>query len=400
MILRNSRRLALELAAQYPVVSVVGPRQSGKTTLCRDAFASHAYVSLEAPDTQQFALQDPRGLLGSLRDGAVLDEVQNAPDLLRYLQEEVDERPEPGRFVLTGSEHFALSERVSQSLAGRVGMLTLLPCSYDEVQRFEGAPSGLWDCVWRGGYPRIHDRRIVATRWLADYVTTYVQRDVRQVVNVGDLHAFTTFVRLVAGRTATELNLSALGADAGVSHPTARSWLSVLETSFLVTRLDAWQRTIRKQLVRTPKLHFLDAGLAAYLLGITSAEQLTTHPLRGALFESWVAGELGKLATQRGGFDRFFHYRDAKRLEVDLVIESPDATHLVEAKSGATVASDFFDALRTLGAAMASRDSRAPVLRWVIYGGEARQRRVDCTALPWHQVARVLGGGFEGSAPA
>jgi len=393
VILRNAARLLTEVATEYPVVGVVGPRQSGKTTLCRSCFPTHRYVSLEAPDTLAFAAEDPRGLLRSLRDGAVLDEVQNAPELLRYLQEEVDERPTSGRFVLTGSQQFGLRERVSQSLAGRIGLVTLHPCSVDEVQRFDGAPSELWDTIFRGGYPRIHDRRLPAARWLADYVGTYVQRDVRQVLNIGDLGAFTTFVRLVAGRTATELNLSRLGADAGVSHHTARSWLSVLEASFLITPLIAWQRTVRKQLVRAPKLHLFDSGLAAHLLGITSRDQLAYHPLRGALFESWVVSELTKVVTQQGRFDRLYHYRDAKGLEVDLVIESPEVVHLVEVKSGATIARDFFDALRKLGEAATAAHPTVPVLRWVVYGGDAEQRRTDATALPWRDVARILAVG-------
>jgi hypothetical protein len=389
VIQRNAAQLLATLARQYPVVGVVGPRQAGKTTLCRSAFPKHHYVSLEAPDQLEFAAHDPRGFLGGVRDGAVLDEIQNSPELLRYLQGEVDERPEPGRFILTGSQHFALSQQMSQSLAGRIGLLTLLPCSYDELQRFPSAPDDVWDAVLLGGYPRIHDQSIPASRWLSDYVTTYIQRDVRQVLHVGDLVSFTMFARLAAGRTATELNLSQLGADAGVSHHTARQWLSVLETSFVLQRIPSWQRTTRKQIVRSPKLHFLDSGLCAFLLGITSREQLLLHPLRGALFESWVSSELSKIITQRGSFERLFHYRDAKKLEVDLVIEGPEAIHLVETKSGATIASDFFSAMDKLSSNTLSEGK--PVLRWVVYGGDVGQRRSNATVLPWHGVTRVLG---------
>ncbi len=390
MILRNAESTVRELATQYPVVSVVGPRQSGKTTLCRTAFPEHAYVSLEAPDRQQFATDDPRGFLSSVQGGAVLDEVQNVPSLLRYLQGEVDARPDPGRFILTGSQHFALSEKIGQSLAGRTALLTLLPCSHDEVGRFADPPQDLWDCIWRGGYPRIHDQHIPADRWLSDYVGTYVQRDVRQVLNVGDLHTFTTFLRLAAGRTATTLNLSTLGADAGVSHHTARSWLSVLETSYVLALIPAWHQSTRKQLVRAPKLHFLDTGLAAHLLGIASPDQLRHHPLRGALFESWVYSELAKLTSQRGRVDRFHHYRDAKKLEVDLVIETVDAVHLIEVKSGATLARDFFDALRRLSATAIPTNPALPLRAWLAYGGSTRERRQDCTAIPWNELGTVL----------
>jgi predicted AAA+ superfamily ATPase len=390
VITRDASRLARQLAQLYPVVTVMGPRQSGKTTLCRTCFAEHQYVSLEAPDHRQFATEDPRDFLAGLRDGAVLDEVQNVPELLSYLQGEVDRDSRPGRFVLTGSQHFALSQQISQSLAGRTGLVTLLPCSYDEVKRFDAPPRELWDAVWAGGYPRIHDRHIPANRWLSDYVGTYVQRDVRQVIHVGDLGAFTTFCRLAAGRTATELKLSQLGADAGVSHHTARSWLSVLETSFLVATVPAWHRSHRKQLIRSPKLHFIDSGLAAFLLGIAAADQLRHHPLRGALFETWVFSELYKSLAHRGHERRIFHFRDAKQLEVDLVIEAEGSVHLVECKSGATLAGDFFDALIKLRATVEAADATQSIQTWLVYGGDERQQRRTSTALPWDQVGQIL----------
>ena len=206
----------------------------------------------------------------------------------------------PGRFILTGSQHFGLSEVISQSLAGRVGVLHLLPVAWDELTRFEKHPTGLLDVIWAGAYPRIHDRGIPAHVWLRDYFTTYIQRDVRQVLQVADLEAFATFVRLAAGRTGTEINLSGLGADAGIRHNTARSWLSVLETSFLITRIPAWQRNFRKQQIKAPKLHFLDSGLVCFLLGIRTPEELQHHPLKGPIFESWVVSEVFKAPCASG----------------------------------------------------------------------------------------------------
>ncbi len=300
MIDRNITPQLRALAGHYPVVALTGPRQSGKTTLCRAVFPDRPYVSLEALDLRAFAQEDPRGFLAEYQDGAVLDEIQRVPGLLSYLQTEVDERPEPGRFILTGSQHLGLSESIAQSLAGRCGLLTLLPPSLDELTRFPNAPDDLYTLLWQGAYPRIYDRGIPAHQWLADYLATYVQRDVRQIVNVGDLQTFSGFLRLCAGRSAQEVNLSALGADAGVSHNTARAWLSVLETSFVLHRLPAWHANLRKQLVKAPKLHLFDSGLLCYLLGIQEPAQLRLHPLRGAVFESWAVAEVYKAQTNQG----------------------------------------------------------------------------------------------------
>ena len=236
-VARNLHKALLDRARYAPVVTVTGPRQSGKTTLCRAAFPELDYVSLEPLDNRQFALDDPRGFLERYAGGAVIDEIQHAPDLLSYLQEAVDEDPRPGRFILTGSQHLGLVAAVAQSLAGRTALLRLMPLSLDELRRFPQPPESLWSTVWSGGYPRIFDRGLPAGHWLADYVSTYLERDVRQVVQVGDLLAFGRFLRLAAGRTAQEVNLSKLGSDAGVSYNTAKSWLSVLEATFAVHRL-------------------------------------------------------------------------------------------------------------------------------------------------------------------
>ena len=229
MIPRTLESKLHELAGYYPVVLVTGPRQSGKTTLCQMAYPDKRYVSLEALDIRDFASGDPRGFLAGYADGAIIDEIQNVPELLNYLQTEIDIRPDPGRFILTGSQHFGLSQSIAQTLAGRCGILVLLPPSLQELCAFPTAPTDLLPLLWQGAYPRIYDRDIPAHQWLTDYTTTYIQRDVRQVINVSDLQAFSGFLKLCAGRTAQEINLSALGNDAGVSHNTARAWLSVLK---------------------------------------------------------------------------------------------------------------------------------------------------------------------------
>ena len=328
-------------AAQMPVVTLTGPRQSGKTTLCRAAFPKKPYVNFEPLDTRELARSDPRGFLADYSDGAIFDEIQNVPDLLSYIQADVDENAEPGRFILTGSQQLAANEAISQTLAGRTALLHLLPFSLDERRQSETWDENLWTDIFRGSYPRVHDRGLDPARWYADYITTYVERDVRQVRDVGDLRAFRTFLMLAAGRTAQEINLSSLGNDAGVSHNTARSWLSILEASYLTISAQAWHRNVRKQIVKAPKLHFLDTGLVCSLLGIRDTADLRAHPLRGAIFESWVAGEIVKALVHRGRHPDVKHYRESRGLEIDLVVEQRGAMHWIECKSGATIQPSF-----------------------------------------------------------
>ncbi len=376
------------LCQSFPVVTITGPRQSGKTTLCRQLFPDKHYVSLEALDERAFATGDPRGFLEAHSSGAVIDEVQRAPDLLSYLQVEVDQRPEAGRFVLTGSANLALLASVSQSLTGRTGLVTLLPCSRPEYERFPGTPPSLWDQIWRGGFPAIPDRAIPPPDWYEAYVSTYVERDVRRITNVLDLSAFQAFLGLMAGRTGQLLNLSRLGADAGVTHNTARAWLSVLEASYVAFRLHPFHTNTRKRLVRAPKTYFYDTGLACYLLGIRTPEQLVTHPLRGALFENYVVCEALKAMLSTGRRPRISFYRDHQGHEVDLVVERGDAIVAVEAKSGQTVAGEFFGDLswlanQDLGAANTRID---PIL---VYGGQERQRRTQAAVVPWFAVHEI-----------
>ena len=370
----------------YPVVTVTGPRQSGKTTLCRTVCSDLPYVSLEGMDVRTYALEDPRGFLHEYRDGAVIDEVQRAPDLPSYLQEVVDDNPEPGRFVLTGSQHFGLSAAVNQSLAGRAGVLHLLAPGLDELARFGGPQRGLLEVMWTGAYPRIHDRGIPPDVWLRDYFATYVERDVRSLRNITDLEAFSTFVRMAAGRTATETNLSALAGDAGVRHNTVGAWLSVLEAGFLVIRLPAHRSNLRKRHIRAPKLHFLDSGLVCHLLGIRSPEELRHHPLRGQVFESWVASEIFKARTNRGEEPRLRHYR-AAGTEVDIVMEMGARTTLVEAKAGSTVTPRFFSGMRRLGSELES--AGFAVNRRLVYGGDRRQSRSATEVIPWNRLLEV-----------
>ncbi len=387
MIQRQIQPVLLELAAAFPVVTVTGPRQSGKTTLCQQAFPEKRYVSLETPDERRFALEDPRGFLRDLEDGAVLDEVQRTPELLSYLQGMVDENPEPGRFVLTGSANLALRSSVTQSLSGRTALLELLPLTLDERRQL--APvEDMWRAVWEGGYPAIHHRHIPAARWLDAYIGTYVERDVRQHLAVTDLTAFQGFLELAATQTANLVNLSELGAGVGISHNTARSWLSVLEAGYLVTRLPPLHRNLRKRVVKKPKLHFVDSGLAARLLGIRSPEELKRHPLRGALLESWVVAEVHKAHTNQGIPPRLHHWRNQRGQEVDLVVDRGNDLLAVEVKSGATLHPSFFATLEQFSAL--AREAVPPpeggVLGLLVYGGDQRQQRTAGRVLPWRDV--------------
>ena len=387
MVERTLRPRLLAMARKFPAVTVTGPRQSGKTTLCRAAFPGKPYVSLEAPDTHDYARSDPRGFLGDYPDGAILDEIQRVPELLSHLQGELDARPHPGRFILTGSANLALLDSVSQSLAGRTAVLNLLPLGWDEVQRFARPPGDLVSALWTGGYPAILDRELDPPDWLGSYVGTYVERDVRQVINVGDLVAFQTFLRMCAGRSGQLLNLSALGADAGVTHPTARAWVSVLEASFVAFRLPPFHTNVTSRLVKTPKLHFYDSGLLCYLLGIRRPEQLREHPLRGAVFETWVVTEVLKARLHRGIAGGLSFFRDRRGLEVDLLVELAEELVAVETKSGQTVAPDFAAGLEAFAALMSGR-RRPPVRRVLVFGGESRQQRTGLTVLPWSAIHR------------
>jgi predicted AAA+ superfamily ATPase len=386
MIERTLRTHLLDLAQRHPVVTLTGPRQSGKTTLCRAAFPNTPYVSLEPPDEREFARSDPRAFLGRVPDGAVIDEVQRVPALLSYIQQRVDEAPAAGAFILTGSQHLGLLDAVSQTLAGRSALLQLLPLGLEEVRRFRKAPDDLTSLMWTGGYPRIYDRALPPAEWLSNYVATYVERDVRQVLQVGDLITFQTFLRMSAGRVGQLLNLSALGADCGITHATARRWISVLEASYVAFRLAPLHANVRKRLVKAPKLYFYDTGLLCYLLGIRQPDQLDTHPLRGPIFESWVVSEILKYHLHRGETPHLSFYRDRKGHEVDLLLDRGNDIVAVEIKSGRTPAPDAFDALeqfhrdRTL-TRRATR--RRPV---VVYGGDRSQTRSAGELLSWRDI--------------
>ncbi len=392
MVRRTIQEQLERLAALHPVVTITGPRQSGKTTLARSVFPHHAYVSLETPSERALASEDPLAFLARFDGrGAILDEIQRVPELPSYLLSLVDEDPTPARFILTGSQSLSLLDRVSQSLAGRTALLELLPLDLAEVRRFPSPPEDLDTVLWEGGYPRIHDRALPPNEWLADYTATYLERDVRSLLGVGDLATFHTFLRLCAGRTGQLLNLASLAADCGVAQPTARSWLSVLEASFIVFRLAPFHANLGKRLARRPKLYFHDSGLAASLLGIEDPRQLATHPLRGALFEGWVISEILKWHRNRARRPELAFYRERDRFEIDLLVERGERLTLIEVKAGRTPSGDYFKAFPHFTELIEARgDGRWRVTRRaVVYGGEEAQARSAGELVSWSELPNV-----------
>ena len=382
MIPRQASSTLSRLAQGFPVLAITGPRQSGKTTLARTLFGGKPYVSLENPQEREFAQTDPRRFLARFTDGAILDEVQRCPALLSWLQQLVDERKRMGDFILTGSAQFDLMAGITQSLAGRVGRVELLPLSGAELAR-EYLPATLDMLLLKGGYPALYDRTLAPNDWFPNYVATYLERDVRQLLAVHDLGQFHRFVRMCAARSGQLLNLAALGADCGISAVTAGKWLSVLETSYLVMRLPPYHRNFGKRLVKTPKLYFLDVGLMAWLLGLRDTATLETHLARGALFETWVVSELVKQRFNAGQSAELFFWRDSVGHEVDVVLETPQGLQAIEIKSGSTFASDWPQAARKW-AGFAGAEALAPM---IVYGGAGRYARQECEVAGWQEFA-------------
>lgn len=382
-IRRQAETVLLERAKAYPVVTVLGPRQSGKTTLCRIAFPDKPYVNLEQPDVREFAQQDPKAFLDQYLDGAVLDEIQNVPSLLSWIQVLTDSDPRAGRFVLTGSHQLQLSAQLTQSLAGRTAVIELLPLSLSELmsQNVSMPTDGTVDqWMLQGGYPRIHAQQMSPEVMLSDYFATYVERDVRQLINLRHLREFGQCVRLLAGRTGQLLNQSSLGNEVGVSSNTITQWLSILEASFVVFTLAPWSANLGKRLVKSPKVYFYDVGLACWLLGIKTVEQLQYHPLRGALFENLVVLEVMKAQRNQGLREPLYFFRDSNGLEVDLLLERAEGLVLVEIKASQTVAAPLFKGLRTVSALLGERVKK----QYLVYGGDALQERTGVQVLPFH----------------
>ena len=385
MIPRDATPTLARLAQGFPLVAITGPRQAGKTTLAKAIFSEKPYVSLENPDEREFASNDPKRFLARFPKGAILDEVQRCPELLSWLQGWVDGRKLMGDFVLTGSAQFDLIEGITQTLAGRVARVELLPLNAGEMAAVNKLPDSLGQLLFQGGYPALYDRPIAPADWFSNYIATYIERDVRRMVNVRDLGQFQTFVKMCAARSGQLLNLASLGADCGVSAVTAKQWLSVLETSYIITLLRPHHSNYGKRLVKAPKLYFLDSGLAAWLMGIRDADSLETHAARGALFETWVVSELYKQQLNRGLAPDLYFWRDNTGNEIDLIFETPQGLQPIEIKSGSTYAQDWSRGLRKWQN-LAKTQSLQPA---IVYGGEVSFEREDLKIWGWQEVGRV-----------
>ena len=385
MIRRKIRTKTLSYAKQYPVVTITGPRQSGKTTLCKMLFPQLSYFSLETMDVRNYARNDPRGFLAECsKKGAVIDEIQRVPELTSYIQSIVDETNKEGMFILTGSQNFQVMNTISQSLAGRTALVTLMPFAFDEI--YKKRPPCLENILYTGFYPRIHDKKLNPTEALSFYVSTYLERDIRELINVKDLSKFETFLKLCAGRTAQILNISSLANDCGINHNTARSWLSVLEASYIIFFLRPHYRNFNKRLIKAPKLYFTDVGLAAYLLDIRSEKHMLHHPLKGAFFETFIIMEILKSRFNSGQTSNLYYFRDNIGNEVDVVLDYGDRIIPVEIKLGKTVNDDFLTGLRYYRR-LNSQGSEKGIL---IYGGGQDYSRSDVKIVSYKNISAIV----------
>ncbi len=390
-----------DLAKHFPVITVTGPRQSGKTTLLRAVFPNHAYVLLEETHQKDFAQSDPVGFLDQFGVNAdiFIDEAQLVPKLFSYIQGRVDRNQKAGQYILSGSQHFLLNEAVSQSLAGRAAILQLLPFSLSELAEREGLPidelglkkpplgirdssGSLMESMFQGFYPRPRAQGVPVVDWMPAYYRTYLERDVRSLANIGDLDSFSRFVRLLAGRCGQLLDLSSLGNDAGISHTTASRWISILEASFLIFRLRPYFRNFSKRLIKSPKVYFIDTGLLCYLLGIRNAEELLLHPLRGQIFECFIISQLYKERLNRGLDPDFYFWRDAQGLEIDVVWDRGPQLYGLELKSATTFVPDFTQSLLK----WSQLQNETGLALSVIYGGDDSLSYKDMPVYSWRSL--------------
>ena len=380
MYKRHLEEKISKLIQQYECITLVGPRQSGKTTLCRKLFPDYQYFSFESPDVLDIFDYDPRGFLNGIKQNAIFDEVQKVPKLLSYLQEILDDRNDKRKFILTGSNNLKLSRNVSQTLAGRTRILQLLPLQRDEIPD-EHQQKTLDTCIFFGSYPRIYDEKLDPTDWLGDYFQTYVERDVRDTINIVDLKRFNQFIRLLGGRVGQLMSFSSLGSDAGVTQPTAKSWFSALESTYICFSLEPHFKKFNKRITKAPKIYFYDTGLLCYLLRIKNSEQLSLHPLKGQIFENWVIAEYMKYFFHQGKEAPLYFWRDQHGHEVDLVIDKGTHLDLVEIKSGQTFQKDFMKNIQWLNKLQNRTEGKC------IYGGSNILNVQNIVIEPWDQLS-------------
>ncbi|HRJ58633.1 MAG TPA: ATP-binding protein [Anaerolineales bacterium] len=381
MIERTLATKLVSLAKKFQVITLTGPRQSGKTTLVRATFPNLPYVSLEEPDIRQIALTDARGFLANYPNGAILDEIQNTPDLFSYIQKLVDENRKI-QFILTGSSNFLLMEKIGQTLAGRTAVLHLLPLSFAELKPDASQYENL---IFKGLYPRIYDRDIDPTDFYPAYIQTYVEKDVRLMKNIGDINSFIQFTQLCAGRIGQLLNYASLASDAGISPNTAKAWLSILESSYILYRLQPYHRNFNKRLVKSPKLYFYDTGIACSLLGIREEHQVNSHYLKGGLFENLIINEFIKRNFNRGENRLPYFWQDNHGKEIDCLLVNGERITPVEIKSGKTMSTSYFDNLQYWRQLAATPEDQG----YVVYGGEQSMQTSTGSFISWRELERI-----------
>ena len=380
MYQRDAKKTLLNLAGSYPVVAVTGPRQSGKTTLTKSVFNKKLYISLEDLDQQNFARKDPRAFLMQSKTGLLIDEIQNVPELFSYIQGIVDRLKKPGHFIITGSQQFGLLSKISQSLAGRVGFIELLPLSISETKK---TLKTLDETLYKGFYPALHNKsfKLPPHLWYEDYVKTYLEKDLRQLINIKDLSLFQKFLRLCAGRNGQLVNCSELSNVTGINIRTVQSWLSILEASYIIFLLKPYHKNFSKKLIKTAKLYFYDPGLLCYLLHLRSKDVFLS-PYKGSIFESMIISEYFKYNNNNRLGLNFYFWRDNKGVEIDLLFQKNRACFNIEIKSGETINDRFFKNLKLYQ--KYSNEKNKP--SFLIYGGTLKQKRKECTILPWKQT--------------
>jgi uncharacterized protein len=379
MIARSIEKKIRHLLTKYPIVTLTGPRQSGKSTLLRNSFGNYEYVSLEDPDKLLLAKEDPRLFLSNFHGKTIIDEIQKLPELFSYIQTYVDTINKTGMYLLSGSHNFLLMERISQTLAGRTAILKLLPFSYNELTNGKIAYKEIDKLLYTGGYPRIYDKKIAPHEFYPFYIQTYVERDVRLMKNITDSSLFIRFLKLCAGRIGQLLNLSSLANDCGISQPTAQAWMSVLEASYIIFLLKPHSNNYRKRLVKSPKLYFYDTGLACSLLGLNSEKQLAHHYIRGSLFENWIILEYIKRSYNHASEPNIFFWRDNTGNELDLLIDNASGIQAVEIKSGLTFSTDFYKGLNYWQKLSNANDKQ----KTLVYGGDKSQATRNGRLISW-----------------
>jgi hypothetical protein len=389
MIKRESSSKIIELSKHYPVITITGPRQSGKTTLCKSLFPTKEYVNLEDPETRIFASDDPRGFFGKFSNGAVIDEIQRVPELLSYLQVIVDEHKMPGEFIITGSQNILLLSAISQSLAGRTAILHLLPLSVFELKEYEQGgyevPSELYEFMYKGFYPNVYNSNLNPSENYGFYVSTYLEKDIRDLLRISDLNKFELFLKICASRTGQVVNLSSIGNDCGLSHNTIKQWLSLLETSYIIKFSNTYYKNYGKRFIKSPKLYFIDTGLLCYLLGIRNKEHIDVHPLKGQIFETFVFSELLKTLYNKGMDENIYFLRDTKGYEIDFIFDEGIKLKSIEAKLSQTINQDFFKNMNAL-----SDLTGAEVEKYLIYGGKESKKYKDINIVSWQNIHDIF----------